>query len=574
MTQSPLLLLLALGTAHSSILSYHWEFRLWPILALAWAFALVVHICVWRSWYYPYHVSELRHIPTVPGYPLWGQIFEITTQECGVPQRQWHEKYGPMVRYFFPFGSERLSVTDATALSRITGERSRQYPKPWRVRQWMGRIFGNGLLLAEGDEHIHLRRMLHPAFSNDSVKMCLPVFWEKGLLLAAHWHDQVKCTKSGTATIEVLDWLSRASLDAIGKVGFGYDVNALDQVQSPIHAAYRIIFASDLWPQFLQLLHSLVPRIQFIPFEPNREVSQACDIIMGSASNIVHQMDLDTEMEDCTIAREKKAGTNYCNIIYLMRKHDRMMNTIGGKGLSLLEKRDQIMTFLGTGHDATAVALAWTFHLLAKYPHVQVRLRDEIKFHYPLLFDHMVSPSVDVLATADPDKLPYLNNVCHEVLRFIPPVPMISRKSEEDDVLAGYHIPAGTTIHIVANAINHLSMYWGPTAGQFDPGRWERLPESWRPNAFATFSYGPRACVGNRFSQTEMKVLLCALLSRYIFEQDAAAMDPEKSKVWRWTLRPKYGITLRVSAVQQGMGAACNPTAHLDCARVMRRSTS
>ncbi|KAF4332008.1 cytochrome p450 monooxygenase [Fusarium beomiforme] len=126
MAQSPLPYLLALSTAYSSIMSHHWHCQLLPILLGSWAIVVATHLIAWLSWIYPYYVSELRHIPTVPGFPLWGQFFDIVSQECGVPQRQWHRQYGPIVRYFLPLGSERLSVAEESSLWRIVDHAQRK----------------------------------------------------------------------------------------------------------------------------------------------------------------------------------------------------------------------------------------------------------------------------------------------------------------------------------------------------------------------------------------------------------------------------------------------------------------
>ena len=80
------------------------------------------------SWIYPYYISPLRHVPTVPGFPLWGQFFEIITTEVGVPQRRWHTEHGPLIRYFFPFGAERLSVADDEALKQVRIESIHLFP--------------------------------------------------------------------------------------------------------------------------------------------------------------------------------------------------------------------------------------------------------------------------------------------------------------------------------------------------------------------------------------------------------------------------------------------------------------
>lgn len=47
---------------------------------------LAVYTLLW-SWIYPFYLSPLKDIRTVPGFPLWGHFRAIITQEVGVPQR-------------------------------------------------------------------------------------------------------------------------------------------------------------------------------------------------------------------------------------------------------------------------------------------------------------------------------------------------------------------------------------------------------------------------------------------------------------------------------------------------------
>lgn len=91
--------------------------------------------------------------------------------------KEWHEKYGSVVRYFFPFGSERLSIADNDALKHMTIQNAYNYPKPVRAKLWMLRILGEGVLLAEGEEHVRQRKILNPAFSTQSIKSLSPWFW-------------------------------------------------------------------------------------------------------------------------------------------------------------------------------------------------------------------------------------------------------------------------------------------------------------------------------------------------------------------------------------------------------------
>ncbi len=128
--------------------------------------------------------------------------------------------------------------------------------------------------------------------------------------------------------------------------------------------------------------------------------------------------------------------------------------------------------------------------MLAKHPDIQSKLREEIRSGMPFLFDPEAREVQENIDTADVDLLPYLEDVCKESLRYIPSIPMTVRKTIADDTLAGYFIPAGTTVYLMANTINRLPMYWGETANKFDPSRWRNLPDTYTTNAFMTFLQG------------------------------------------------------------------------------------
>jgi cytochrome P450 len=128
--------------------------------------------------------------------------------------------------------------------------------------------------------------------------------------------------------------------------------------------------------------------------------------------------------------------------------------------------------------------------MLAKHPDIQGKLREEIRSRMPFLFDPEAREVEENIEKADVDLLPYLEDVCKESLRYIPSIPMTVRKTIADDTLAGYFIPAGTTVYLMANTINRLPMYWGETANKFDPSRWRDLPDTYTTNAFMTFLQG------------------------------------------------------------------------------------
>ncbi|KAE9376164.1 cytochrome P450, partial [Stipitochalara longipes BDJ] len=530
--------LIGIDTVAAFLISKTAPYALTSLLPWVYLATIPTYLVIYGSYIYPFYISELRHVPTVPGFPLWGQFFDIILQECGVPQRKWHQEHGPIIRYFFPFGAERLSIADDKAIHQMTVKNPYNYPKPVRAKLWMVRILGDGVLLAEGSDHVHQRKALAPGFSISSIRALSPVFWSKALLLSRLWQEEMTESRVSTKCFEVLEWLNRTTLDIIGQAGFGTDINSLENPDTPIREAYRLVFAFDIGSRILHGLQAFIPSTKYIPAKMNRDMEAARSIIVEKATTII------TEKEG-----QAAAHTNHKDIIALISKDNLKMKEAGEEGLSFETMRDQVMTFLGAGHDTTATGVAWTLHLLSTHPEIQSRLREEVRAYMPFLFDATRRYDAVELAKADADQLPYLDNVCRESLRYIPPIPMTVRQSLADDMLGEYRVPAGTVIYVLANAINRLPMYWGPTADEFDPERWDKLPETYTTNAFMTFLQGPRGCVGRKFAETEMKVILCCLLSLYTFERDESVEDPESLKMWRLVLRPRDGVSLKVKSL-------------------------
>ncbi|KAM0794503.1 cytochrome P450 monooxygenase [Usnea florida] len=501
---------------------------------------------LYQSWIHPFYISPLRFVPTVPGFPVWGHVLIYATEEAGVPQRRWHKQHGPIVRYFGPFGAPKLSVIDEEALKQILVKDPYHWPKPPAFKNFIGPMLGEGLVVVEGDTHIQQRKALAPGFSISSIKTLSPIFWRTAMQLSNFWHAEISEVKAQAeekaqgSSIEVLDGLNRATLDIIGEAGFGTKFNSLTVPDTPIRVAYQRYFQFDNWGRLYHGLLTQTPLAKYLPMRAKREIMAARRTLIDIASDIIR--DKQSKKLSQTLSREKDI------IALVVRDHSTASGNIEGQ-LSFQSMRDQVMTFLGAGHDTTANGAAWTLHLLAKHRSTQDKLRREIQDYFPFLFSPNSHEREDLsrLSKIDEDNLPYLNNVCRESLRYIPTIPFVVRQNSADDHLCGYRIPAGTVTFIFTNTINRAPGFWGDSADNFDPDRWDHLPETYTPHAFTSFLYGPRGCIGRKFAETEMKTLLCCLLSMFRFEIDETVDDPEKWKMWRVVHKPMYGIKLKVS---------------------------
>lgn len=300
--------------------------------------------------------------------------------------------------------------------------------------------------------------------------------------MARLWEHELASEQAPSKCFEVLDWLNRTTLDIIGRAGLGTDIDSLDHPDTPLREAYRRCFDFDLSARIINGLAAFTPLIRLLPSRVNRDIQNSRRVILSQASLIIKEKQAEA------IAKQESRSKDIIGLIV----RDNMAAT-AADSLTIDTMRNQVMTFLGAGHDTTATSVAWTLMLLSKHPEVQEKLRAEVKEYMPFLFDPAQRHEDAAVEKADVDLLPYLDDVCRESLRYIPSIPMTVRRTNEDDHLAGYFIPAGTTVYIMANTINRLKSYWGPTANDFDPGRWKNLPETYTPNAFMTFLQGMHA---------------------------------------------------------------------------------
>jgi cytochrome P450 len=124
---------------------------------------------------------------------------------------------------------------------------------------------------------------------------------------------------------------------------------------------------------------------------------------------------------------------------------------------------------------------------------------------------------------------------------------MTTRMASQDDVINGFKVPKGTLVFIPIGAINFDEQAWGPDVDNFNPDRWDKLPEAVTHSHYLTFIQGPRACIGRRFAEVEMKVLMVSLIQQFRFEEvEKGRIIEKKSSI---TTRPKGGMHLKISIV-------------------------
>ena len=205
--------------------------------------------------------------------------------------------------------------------------------------------------------------------------------------------------------------------------------------------------------------------------------------------------------------------------------------------------RDEATTFLLGGHETTAIALAWVWHLLAQHPDVEERLAKHLEVGLcgrPPRFE-------------DLPHLTYLRQVLRESLRLYPPAWYMTRRADRDVEIGGYRVPKGVTIVMDIWAVHHDPRFY-PDPEKFCPERWtEEFTKELHKFAHIPFGVGARRCIGALFAEAEAMLAIASILQRF---QIRAVSNAAVTPIAATTLRPgEGGVKVMVRARASGQGS-------------------
>ncbi|EWC46413.1 hypothetical protein DRE_04356 [Drechslerella stenobrocha 248] len=459
----------------------------------------------WLIW--PNLTSPLRGLPEPKAPSFWnGHGKEIIACRTGEPQRRWMKEVpnDGLILYRGIMGRERLMPTTPKVLAEVLTSKTYTFVKP-RVFQFaLARILGNGLLMAEGDEHKRQRKILTPAFHPRHLRSLFPLFWKKAVEMTELITEEINKPGEEDPIVDFNSWGSRCTLDIIGEAAAGIDFKAMSDPNSDMLQVYRKVFQPSDDQIMIAVLNMFMPvwLMKLLPFKGVKDVSKARSIIMKVCQDMIKQKKLQ-------LAEKKQMDSDILSIM------------IEDGSLSDEEMKNQLMTFMAAGHETTASAVSWSVYELARRPEIAERLRSAIREAIPSLYDSNITMETI-------ESIRYLRNFCNEILRYNPPVSFTIREAATDAVLNGHFVPKNTTVVIAPSAINLSEEFWGPDAGEFNPDRWDREGGNGGATsnyANLTFLMGPRSCIGQKFAMEEFKAVIACLAGQFSFEEKTKDME-------------------------------------------------
>ena len=361
-----------------------------------------------------------------------------------------------LIKYVSLFGP------DANRFVLLDKERVFSARRPWM--QIMGRIFPNGLLLRDGDEHKQHRKIMREAFTRPALRE----YGERMQPLIAEGLAGWRGAADGFLAFRAYKELT---LDIAARIFVGVELG-------PETTKMNGIF-EDLVAASMSKLRLRIPGLEFHRGLVGRE------FMVKYFSGML-------------AARRAGQGGDMFSRLVRARGED-------GAALSDADIVDHMVFLMMAAHDTTTSTLTSLTYELAKHPEWQERVRAESR-----------ALGAEAIGFEDLDRLESLTWAIKETMRRYPPLPVIPRVATRAVDFAGYRIPEGAMV-VIAPIHTHYMPEWFSEPARFDPERFaparaedQRHTHSWIP-----FGGGPHLCLGMHFADLQIKSIMHQQLLRY-----------------------------------------------------------
>ncbi|XP_063265416.1 cytochrome P450 2C5-like [Prinia subflava] len=245
---------------------------------------------------------------------------------------------------------------------------------------------------------------------------------------------------------------------------------------------------------------------------PHKKVLADCQKLKDHIQEKVqfHQLTLDSSCPrdyiDCFLMRAEKEKDSPDT----MYSHDDLIMSV--------------FKLFGAGTVTTGNTLVFFLLMLAKHPHIQAKVQEEI--------DAVVGTG-RAPSTEDRLRMPYTNAVIHELQRFQKTrIENFPRMTTQDVLFRGYTIPKGTPVIPVLSSVHSDPTQW-ENPKNVDPTHFlDEKGEFRKREAFMAFSAGKRMCPGEALARMELFLFLTTLLQSFTFQLATEHRELDLFSLW------------------------------------------
>lgn len=440
--------------------------------------------------------------------------FEVLRTVLRNPLELWSEQ-----SYTLPWietrfvNQDTLIVNDPGLIRYILVENVANYEMSEVRRLVLRPILRDGLLTAEGPTWKRTRKAVAPVFTPRHAKG----FADKMLSTCEHYASRYDRAVDTHGVVDIATDMTELTYDILAETLFSGQIAA--ETESFTRDVEKLLGSMGrVDPMDMLLAPPWVPRIT--RWGSGKLMRRFGTVVTATMEERRRQMSAhpDTVPQDfLTLLLERE----------------------GPVGLHADEIADNILTFIGAGHETTARALAWTFYCIAHAPEFRALMEAEI--------DRVVADGTDPVDWLE--NMPHVRAAFEESMRLYPPAPSINRAAIEADSWTSpsgerIDIAKGVSVLVMPWTLHRHTLYWErPRAfmpQRFLPGNRESLHRF----QYLPFGAGPRVCIGATFALQEAVIALGVLMKTYRFD---VTTQTKPWPVQRLTTQPQGGIPMRVT---------------------------
>ncbi|KAJ7472303.1 cytochrome P450 [Mycena galericulata] len=391
----------------------------------------------------------------------------------------------------------------------LAGEGKTQLFKPrWIVAGLL--LWGDNLLAASGDMWKRHRRIVAPAFTSETYKLLVAetIATYKEMVDGENWNGN----RGEEFEVNDFNRLPRKlALILIARCGFGIPMPWVDAStdENGLTFGQSLSIVTD----------TVIPRLIIpswfykLPIERLRIIDRAWSGL-GSFMHTFVETKQDEQRGNTSSTDEKQRSDILSRLVAAM-------NGDGKLALDEQEVIGNVFTLMFAGHDTTAAVISATLGFLAIHEEEQEKAYQEII----KVISRDRDPTLDAL-----QNLPYLLACFHESMRIYPAGHALVRELT-DDLTVTVKRPAektvvlrrGTLVVVDMIALHHNPTLF-PEPQSFKPARWTTSTE----HDVSMFGFGPRACIGRKFSHTEALCFLTLFLRDWKISVPIAAGETRR----------------------------------------------
>ena len=313
--------------------------------------------------------------PGPPEWPVVGQSFRYMTDVLGLMRES--AGYGDLVTMSTkPIVAYLINHPDLIEECFVTNHRS--VGRGWTTEAWQD-LLGMGLVTSDDPLHLRQRRLMQPQFNHRRIAGYAEVMTDFARRHETRWQDGVH--------VDMAREMGELTLHIVVRTLMGLDLpDAVRRIGAAFEIGNEYLTRRGNLPLRLRRLANRLPLPFTVRFKRGRAFLD--ETVYG------------------LIAQRRESGLEGDDLLsLLLNVRDEEAANPEDAVMTDVQLRDEVITLFAAGHETTAVALTWTWYLLATHPDIQARFHaelDNVLGRRDPTFEDLSEP---VLHGTDPDRV-------------------------------------------------------------------------------------------------------------------------------------------------------------------------